>query len=760
MSGGQFQGSNLAEWLDFFGFSPGFRDYLREIGVQDFGGLYWLFFDDLAHAYRVLLSLDFPTEANRMQLARDNTLSFLPTHGLSENNALDDDISHYDDDISEVTIESWDEGDDDSIMDLYEAEGAAEPAAPIFHQDPFHNITEEGLEKFVMRAVQNLNELMTFPSCNKAAELLPHLTDRPSYRIASRHMNDDGNDICHGFLVHKAIEVTAHGNLPRLCKNLVEGAEWGWGGGAGIGQPQVDDNDGRNNQFCLCEHDDDGDSSVIASASLINFDPQSFFKAFCHWTHSFTGGKILLLSADQSHSSHSRFFWKSGKSLIDCALTLAFSSPTKVRVELVTSKMAIISLGKSYFFLLLACVALATAFDPCDKAFYPLEASLPVIPDSFPNEVDPRRFGVSSNFSAPSRPGNATKLIPRNFWMAFRNKPTSLSDLGEEHQRMIERARDSGWSVFTPGHEEQMQFLEVYYANTSLLWATKLITPSAGASISDIWRVAAVYAFGGFYIDDDSLIGESLETIVRPDDEMIVARERNSFHHTCYHRDYHLAKIDLERRFGGSIDYASIYGGRKFVQWAFFAKPRHPVLRAILENIVEIIRRDYFQLPAVYILHSEPRWKMIICTTGPDVWTTTIWEMYLRKDPLPMRVMVGRDFQEYDAQFKLKEAKHYRNRTGTHYYGMREYYLTSHHPLCIKHLETKPITDGSGNAYLIQDGKRRWIPNYDTLTTLNFTFQDPILIYNTQEFHSIPEGEQIPPLTCDTLENNPIQQSA
>ena len=315
--------------------------------MQDFGGLYWLFFDDLAHAYRVLLSVDFPTEANRMQLARDNTLSFLPTHGLSENNALDDDISHYDDDISEVTIESWDDGDDDSIMDLYEAEGAAEPAAPIFHQDPFHNITEEGLEKFVMRAVQNLNELMTFPSCNKAAELLPHLTDRPSYRIASRHMNDDGNDICHGFLVHKAIEVTAHGNLPRLCKNLVEGAEWGWGGGGGIGQPQVDDNDGlrriidrypydcrlgiyrttkylaeqfhtrfprwpriivrtayvakrvrRNNQFCLCEHDDDGDSSIIASASLINFDPQSFFKAFCHWTHSFTDGKILLLSAD------------------------------------------------------------------------------------------------------------------------------------------------------------------------------------------------------------------------------------------------------------------------------------------------------------------------------------------------------------------------------------------------------------------------------------------------------------------------------
>eukprot|EP01039_Chlorochromonas_danica_P006269 gene6269-6911_t len=409
----------------------------------------------------------------------------------------------------------------------------------------------------------------------------------------------------------------------------------------------------------------------------------------------------------------------------------------------------------------LTCVLLIFADDhhPCDPSFYPKEASLPVLPTQlFPKPFDPRLVGFDSNFSSPLQPGDGEqKLIPRNFWMAFRTKPSCLNDLDEAHQQFIQRARESGWTVYTPGHEEQMRFFEVYYPETSLLWATKLISSSAGASISDIWRVAVVYAFGGFYIDDDAIMGESLETIVQPNDEMIVGRAKSLYPHTCYHKDFHLSKHALHRRFGGAgggggggIDLNTIYGGKTFIQWTFFAKPQHPVLKSILENMVEIIRQDYFQTPAVYLLHTEPRWKMVICATGPDLWTATIAEQYLMNATSTMknmRVLAKHDFIEYDGYYKLKEAKHYKKRLASHYYNMRDYYLTSHHPACIKNYEGKPITDGSGRVYLVEGGKRRWFPNYDTMTTFNLSFRDPILIYNTSQFEAFPLGENIPPCT-------------
>lgn len=44
----------------------------------------------------------------------------------------------------------------------------------------------------------------------------------------------------------------------------------------------------------------------------------------------------------------------------------------------------------------------------------------------------------------------------------------------------------------------------MFYPNTSLLWAYNMINPRARIATADIWRYAALYALGGFYLDDDA----------------------------------------------------------------------------------------------------------------------------------------------------------------------------------------------------------------------------------------------------------------
>jgi hypothetical protein len=142
---------------------------------------------------------------------------------------------------------------------------------------------------------------------------------------------------------------------------------------------------------------------------------------------------------------------------------------------------------------------------------------LPVLPHSFPLEFNLSLIEsplAPYNMTLPALVHNQTKTnIARNVWVAFKNKPGSLEQLDEELYNIIQNSRKEGWNVYLLGHDEQVNFIERYYPNTSLLWAVKTISPSAAVSVGDIWRVAATYAFGGFYMDDDAYITTSLEKV-------------------------------------------------------------------------------------------------------------------------------------------------------------------------------------------------------------------------------------------------------
>ena len=113
---------------------------------------------------------------------------------------------------------------------------------------------------------------------------------------------------------------------------------------------------------------------------------------------------------------------------------------------------------------------------------------------------------------------NVTRLvsnnitIPKNIWISFKYVPTP--DRMPEHlQKFISRALSTGWNINLMGKDDQSQFMNILYANTSVLWAFNLIHSDAGVFASDIWRYAVLYLFGGFYLDDDSYIEAPLEKV-------------------------------------------------------------------------------------------------------------------------------------------------------------------------------------------------------------------------------------------------------
>lgn len=56
-------------------------------------------------------------------------------------------------------------------------------------------------------------------------------------------------------------------------------------------------------------------------------------------------------------------------------------------------------------------------------------------------------------------------------------------------------------------------FMTTYFSNTSILWAYQSVHPGAKIAGVDIWRYAALYTFGGFYMDDDADMLTSIEQV-------------------------------------------------------------------------------------------------------------------------------------------------------------------------------------------------------------------------------------------------------
>jgi hypothetical protein len=252
----------------------------------------------------------------------------------------------------------------------------------------------------------------------------------------------------------------------------------------------------------------------------------------------------------------------------------------------------------------------------CTYAQYPWE--LPVLPVIGPL--------ITTKIEVPQL------HIPRSLWVGMRERPLNESAMPDHLRKLFARARRDGWEPRVMSNEDQLAFLQEYYPNTSTLWAFSMINSRVANAACDIWRYALLYAVGGLYLDDDSYIEASLNDVVgTKNDTLIVTAEKNVFRDNCYVRRYKLSEHrNMRKRYPQyESRWDKIAGNKMIASWGIFAAPYHPIIEQVLHNIVEVIRAEYLRTPLVFMMNTEPRWKIVMCATGPTMFTSTIWHYFV-----------------------------------------------------------------------------------------------------------------------------------
>lgn len=376
------------------------------------------------------------------------------------------------------------------------------------------------------------------------------------------------------------------------------------------------------------------------------------------------------------------------------------------------------------------------------------------------NEVDPHWYHLPllpSNplpespldlfmYNASNSLNQVRKLIPHQIWIAVKDQEDSLP----QHMHELFQ-HNSGWKVNVCDNKCKDEFMNTTFANTSISHMYFLTNPIVYASKADIWRYAALYTYGGFYIDDDSYIATSLNEIVQDKDNMILTEEGASSLGECYISSYHLNEANTFERFKhnysnaysyfDSIDqttgYPKFFHGNTIVNWGMFVKPRHPLLLQTLRNIVEVYTSEFRRHTVLHIAKWDVRWKYVMCSTG-FILTYTLKEMLLMNSSLlydssgsiasNIPRICTKDFSQYGGKAK----QIWTGGDPNHYMKVMNKHKNLHFLKHYEQLNMESILDflnevavmGDGREiYFIRNRQKRLFPDYDTFLAMNISIR-------------------------------------
>ncbi len=312
--------------------------------------------------------------------------------------------------------------------------------------------------------------------------------------------------------------------------------------------------------------------------------------------------------------------------------------------------------------------------------------------------------------------------------------------------------RNKNWEVHICDNQIKDEFMNKTFAGTSFLWAYHVISPAAGAAKADLWRYAVLWTYGGVYIDDDSDIKSPLDKVVEPTDTLVVAYEKNGFNaNRCYIPTYHLSDFSAYRN--ESRKELKIFHHRCLLNWAMISAPRHQIIAATMHNAVEIIRGEFMRDSVLRSLNAAYYWEAIMCSTGPSLLTASAREVIIHNPSVSYR-LANVDFKDYGGKFKAvytpvkNDPNHYMNMKK----GKGAQFLSDYLPEApisaeqLKQWQGRGIQAQNGKEIFVVDGgKKRGIPNYDTFLALNFTMADVIVVADSK-LAGVPLGDSMPSL--------------
>lgn len=361
--------------------------------------------------------------------------------------------------------------------------------------------------------------------------------------------------------------------------------------------------------------------------------------------------------------------------------------------------------------------------------------------------------------------------IPRHIWISMSSVPKSRQQYTLHVQKLIEREEPHNWTIHLVSNEDQLKFMEDHYANTSTLWAFKQISPFIGVAASDLWRYSLLYVYGGIYLDDDSVLERDLDEVIEPENELILSQEPGHYHSTCYHEHFYLKDETMASYYNVSLNTVTdINDGKTILTWAILASPRHVYMKEVMHSIVELIKLEYLRQTVVTVNFWEPKWKLVMCVTGPAMFTASIRKAYLEhhyhpavEGSGPRRIgnatdrlhapyvrVEQRDFHDFRGQFKLVRGRGHSQEN--HYMHTMQFrdrlLLRTYQPIPIQKLEGKLLSlDGGGEKgpayyFISENGMLHNFTSTQHVTSYGFTERHRFVL-DRPFYNSLPLGDPV-----------------
>lgn len=336
------------------------------------------------------------------------------------------------------------------------------------------------------------------------------------------------------------------------------------------------------------------------------------------------------------------------------------------------------------------------------------------------------------------------KHIPRLLWVAVKDRndelPAHMQELFKRNEKWIPQVCDNACKDL---------FMDTYFKGTMIAWVYNLI--DLWAFKADIWRYCVLYTYGGVYLDDDSNIQTPLDEVIKETDHLIMSEEGANGMAPCYEADFRLSDIataKLNKTTVKAVDSAYFHGyeddgvprffhGHTLVNWGLFSGPRHPLMREVLTNIVEVITSEYRRKTVLHITRWDPPHKVGLCSTM-FIMTYTLRDLLIRRyfdsynegkgKELRPRILTA-DYRVYGGKCKAiwtgADPDHYAKRM-----KKQPNLLKSYQPLDVKALVDSlhgKVVMGEGKSksiYYVDGQTRREFGSFDNFLDCGFTMSD------------------------------------
>lgn len=194
--------------------------------------------------------------------------------------------------------------------------------------------------------------------------------------------------------------------------------------------------------------------------------------------------------------------------------------------------------------------------------------------------------------------------IPRNIYQTWLQP-----ELGKSHAASLAhfKSMNPDCSFWLYGSPDMDAYMQQYYGTHPIYEV--YTSAQFGPVKTDIWRYCILFERGGFYFDINKMVDVPLNTIVDPTDVAVISYEKNSLPAYLPKGPAVLAHPD-----------------RLILNWGFGFAKGHPVLAAVINNIVA----DYPKFKNVRVPNVK---EAVLNLTGPHQLTKTIHKLSASSKP-------------------------------------------------------------------------------------------------------------------------------